>query len=428
MNNPTAQVYNSEISQLRVLICEDEGLRRLRLRKMLRGLGYDVIGEAINGEDAVQLASALRPDLILMDVNMPHLSGIEATRRIMHHAPTAIVMITAYSDPEQVHSALEAGASGYLVKPVRDEQLQPAISVALAGFAQVQNARVSNTELHSRADHLTDTGRREQLLLEEAERQARDAKQEAWGLIRDLERQRESTLILAKSYLGRAPEVAGLEIATRYEPAADPGLVGGDFLDFIPLEEQRLGIVIGDLCGHGLAVAPHLARAKFMLRAYALEDPAPARVVTRLNRALLLQLEDACPFLTLCYGVLDVRNWTLTYCCAGHPEAVLGPTEAGAFETLQVTGGLVGALEDMQYSEQSVSLPPGAALVFFTDGVTEARADGELFEHEGVFRTLREHRTSDAAGIADALLSAARTFASGELTDDVAILVARRPR
>lgn len=425
MNHPPAKIHHPEMPHLRVLICEDEGLRRLRLRKVLRELGYEVIGEAANGEDAVQLARDLRPDLILMDVNMPRLSGIEATRSIMLQAPTAIVMITAYSDPDQVSSALKAGASGYLVKPVRDEQLQPAISVALAGFAQV---RASNTELQCRVDHLMDTGSRERLLLDEAERQARDAKQEAWGLLRDLERQRESTLILAKSYLGLAPEVAGLEIATRYEPATEPGLVGGDFVDFIPLGEQRLGLVIGDLCGHGLAVAPHLARAKFMLRAYALEDPAPAQVVTRVNRALLMQLEEACPFLTLCYGVLDLRSWVFTYCCAGHPEPVLGPTEAGALETLEVTGGLVGALKELQFGEQSVSIPPGAALVLFTDGVTEARAGGELFKHEGVFRTLREHPTSEADEIADALLSAARTFADGELTDDVAIIVARRPR
>jgi response regulator NasT len=121
----------------RVLICEDEGLTALRLQKAITALGYQVVGEAKDGEEAVALAERLKPDLILMDIRMPKLDGIAATERIMQARRTAIIMITAYSERELVEAALQAGASGYLVKPVSDEQIGPAIRVALANFAEL---------------------------------------------------------------------------------------------------------------------------------------------------------------------------------------------------------------------------------------------------------------------------------------------------
>lgn len=124
--------------QLRVLVCEDEGLTALRLQRTLANMGYAVVGEAKDGEEAIRLAAQLKPDVILMDIHMPKVTGIEATRKIMECCATAIVMLTAYSDQELVQSALDAGASGYLVKPVKDEQLKPAITVARTSFSQFQ--------------------------------------------------------------------------------------------------------------------------------------------------------------------------------------------------------------------------------------------------------------------------------------------------
>src|SRR5213593_1879815 len=123
-------------AKAKVLICEDEGLTALRLKKALASLGYEVVGEAKNGEEAVALAERLKPDAILMDIRMPRLDGIAATERIMSARPTAIVMITAYSERELVDAAVRAGASGYLVKPVSDEQIEPALAVALNRFAE----------------------------------------------------------------------------------------------------------------------------------------------------------------------------------------------------------------------------------------------------------------------------------------------------
>jgi AmiR/NasT family two-component response regulator len=126
-------------ARARVLICEDEGLTALRLKKALTSLGYEVAGEAKNGEEAVSLAAQLNPDAILMDIRMPKQDGIAATEQIMSARPTAIVMITAYSERELVEAAVRAGASGYLVKPVSDEQIEPALTVALNRFAELRD-------------------------------------------------------------------------------------------------------------------------------------------------------------------------------------------------------------------------------------------------------------------------------------------------
>lgn len=119
----------------RVLICEDEGLTVLRYRATLTRLGLEVVGSAANGEQAVEAAGRLAPDAILMDIEMPQLDGISATRRIMATCPAAIIIISAYGEAETVQTAMAAGASGYLVKPVTDDQIGPALHAALGRFA-----------------------------------------------------------------------------------------------------------------------------------------------------------------------------------------------------------------------------------------------------------------------------------------------------
>jgi len=135
------------MAKVRVLICEDEGLTVLRLKATVKKLGYEVAGEARDGEEAVAAAARLQPDAILMDVRMPKLDGVAATEQIMRARPTAIVMITAYNERELVDAALRAGASGYLVKPVSDEQIEPALKVALSRFGELSDLRGELSDL-----------------------------------------------------------------------------------------------------------------------------------------------------------------------------------------------------------------------------------------------------------------------------------------
>lgn len=131
----------------RILIAEDNDLVSLTLEEQLKGLGYDVIGIARNGAEAITLANRLKPDLIMMDIRMPEMEGTEAAARIRDQMPVPIIMLTAYADKDTVRKAEAAGALAYLVKPVNETELPPAINIALARFKEIQSLRSQVNEL-----------------------------------------------------------------------------------------------------------------------------------------------------------------------------------------------------------------------------------------------------------------------------------------
>jgi len=120
-----------------VVIAEDEALIRLDLMETLGELGYEVVGEAADGEQAVALAEGLRPDLVILDVKMPVLDGISAARRIAAARIAPVVILTAFSQRDLVERARDAGAMAYLVKPFTSSDLLPAIEMALSRYAEV---------------------------------------------------------------------------------------------------------------------------------------------------------------------------------------------------------------------------------------------------------------------------------------------------
>jgi response regulator NasT len=122
----------------RVLVAEDEALIRLDLVEMLREEGYEVAGEAADGDEAIKLATELRPDLVILDVKMPKVDGIEAASVIAGGRISAVVILTAFSQRDLVERARDAGAMAYLVKPFAKRDLVPAIELAMSRFAEVQ--------------------------------------------------------------------------------------------------------------------------------------------------------------------------------------------------------------------------------------------------------------------------------------------------
>ncbi|MEZ0363232.1 ANTAR domain-containing response regulator [Mycobacterium sp. pUA109] len=121
----------------RVLIAEDETLIRMDLAEMLREEGYDVVGEAGDGQEAVDLAEQLKPDLVIMDVKMPRRDGIDAASEIASKRIAPIVVLTAFSQRDLVERAREAGAMAYLVKPFSISDLIPAIELAVGRFSEI---------------------------------------------------------------------------------------------------------------------------------------------------------------------------------------------------------------------------------------------------------------------------------------------------
>ncbi|MEP6756203.1 MAG: response regulator [Chthonomonadales bacterium] len=124
--------------KLRIVIADDEPIIRLDLKNMLGALGYDVVGEAGDGLKAVETARALTPDLIILDIKMPNMDGIEAAKIISEEKIAPILFLTAYSDLDLVNKAKEAGVYSYLVKPFKEADLLPAIEIAMSRWDELQ--------------------------------------------------------------------------------------------------------------------------------------------------------------------------------------------------------------------------------------------------------------------------------------------------
>ena len=132
---------------LRILIADDESIRLMSLRKQLAALGHRVVAEASNGEEAVALAAATQPDLAILDIKMPVADGIEAAEQITRARPIPIILLTAYNEAELVERAAQANISAYLMKPVAEEDLLPAITLALIRFRQFEALRREVSDL-----------------------------------------------------------------------------------------------------------------------------------------------------------------------------------------------------------------------------------------------------------------------------------------
>ena len=136
----------------RVVIAEDEALIRMDLAEMLADEGYDVVGQAGDGQQAVELAEQLRPDLVILDVKMPVLDGIAAAERIAAQRIAPVVMLTAFSQRDLVERARDAGAMAYLVKPFSQSDLAPAIEMAVSRFGEISALESEVADLTERLE------------------------------------------------------------------------------------------------------------------------------------------------------------------------------------------------------------------------------------------------------------------------------------
>jgi PAS domain S-box-containing protein len=229
---------------------------------------------------------------------------------------------------------------------------------------------------------------------------------------------------LVPAYL---PEIASVELASRYEPAGNGGEIGGDFFDVFPLEQDVWGVVMGDVSGKGAEAAAVTALIRYTLRALA--DPAvpPSRTLRRLNTQLLRATPDE-RFCTLVYAVLRLGESgavQLTVSLAGHHPPLL-QRPSGVVEPVGRLGTALGLFEEPELHDARVTMHPGDLVCLFTDGLVEARDDEDLFGSERVAALLGRHPDACADDVAGGLVSAARAFDRGPvLSDDLAVLVLR---
>jgi sigma-B regulation protein RsbU (phosphoserine phosphatase) len=219
------------------------------------------------------------------------------------------------------------------------------------------------------------------------------------------------------------PELPGLQLGAAYESSARVE-VGGDVYDFMELPDARLAIALGDVTGHGIEAAADMAMAKFVFRSLAREHPEPADFLQAANDVIVGEIATG-KFITMAYVLVDAGTGRVAVAGAGHPPPRIVRGD-GTISSLEARGLVLGVDAGQHYDEVHESLLPGDSLVLYTDGVVEARSDGELYGQGRLDALLSERHAQPPAQLARAVLDDCRSFADGELADDCAVVVVRR--
>ncbi|MES2465190.1 MAG: SpoIIE family protein phosphatase [Armatimonadota bacterium] len=230
----------------------------------------------------------------------------------------------------------------------------------------------------------------------------------------------------------------GITVKPLYQSASDDALIGGDFFDIFAVDQNQIGLVVGDATGKGIEASTYTAEVKFALRVFLRESLSPAAALRRLN-LFLTEKERLDPWHVggsyVALSVILVNTSEGDLCCAWggiEPPFVLRGDTGDALEMLECSGPLLGVDAQSEYREQRATLRDGDVLAMSTDGLTEARRgrgrNMELFGYEGLVAAVREEVAKHPSSLGDAGIAVAeraRAFAGGTINDDVCLLLAR---
>ena len=224
------------------------------------------------------------------------------------------------------------------------------------------------------------------------------------------------------------PRTEGFDIAAKSLMAKE---VGGDFFDVMPLEiipmsTSRTGIMIADVSGKGVPAALFMALSRIVVRVTAMWFNKPQEVISFANPIIASNSKTGM-FVTLFYGVIDKETLTLTYVNAGHNPPIVLRKETGEIEELALTGVAIGAMEDAEYTQESIPLAKGDVVVLYTDGITEAVNDKEeMFDVPRLIETIRKNGNSSSQEIVNEIISAVFSFSGSEPQyDDITLMVVK---
>lgn len=256
------------------------------------------------------------------------------------------------------------------------------------------------------------------------------AEEERERLLRQIDEAKETAqrqfTLLQEALLPVEPSIGeGYGIAAAFLPAAPGQQIGGDFYDVFPTEKRYTGVLVGDVTGKDVSAAALAARTRSTIRAFAYEMDSPGRALTHSNAVICGQQADLESFVTVFLAVIDPPTGLLRYSVAGHPPPAVRRSD-GSVEFLEWGALPVAVQPDHQYAERSMTLNPGDKLVVYTDGISEAHHGGDLFDLEGIERTLAKCGHAGPERIIEELIDAARDWSGGRLTDDIAIVVIER--
>jgi PAS domain S-box-containing protein len=480
-----------EVDPARVLLVDDRRENRIALQAVLEPLRVDVV-EADSGEQALREVLTQDFAVILLDVQMPGMDGIETAELIKardRSRDVPIIFLTAAeSDLAEVFAGYEAGAVDYLLKPFdplvlrskvkvfadldrhrrqlrrSDELVRNAFAASPSGMALCDldglalQVNPALTRLTGRPESALARNPVGEVLHERdrpalAERLAAAAAHgdggEPWHAhalgadgapvpvtvtvvaVRDVhgasqqllvqmadERDRQIAATLQRALLPEGlPSVVGVSMAAHIAPGGGGTRVGGDWYDAIALPGGRLGMVVGDVAGHGVDAAARMGELRSVARAYALEGHAPVALVERMNGYHAGLGHDL--MTTMLFAILEIDSGTLRFVNAGHPPPLIAH-EDGRTEVLDGAGPPLGVMETWRYEERVATLAPGTTALLYTDGLVERR--GERLD-AGLGR-LRE--AAAKGGTPEEMVAAALGACEADMADDDVTLVAVR--
>jgi sigma-B regulation protein RsbU (phosphoserine phosphatase) len=221
------------------------------------------------------------------------------------------------------------------------------------------------------------------------------------------------------------PDIEGIEIAARYRVAESGTEIGGDFYDLFEVGEGAWAVIVGDVCGKGTEAAALTGLFRHTVRAAAVRERLPSRVLALTNDAIIDQIDDS-RFCTavLARMVASPAGARITLACGGHPSPLVLRAD-GAVEIVPATGTLLGVIRELSVPDVDVTLRPGDSLVLFTDGVTEARRGHVQFGETMLMDVLADVAGKSVDDVVDHVVACLDDFSDGRTSDDTALVALR---
>ena len=253
----------------------------------------------------------------------------------------------------------------------------------------------------------------------------RELKQSEEGLRQREEEQRYIADVLQEALLTMPTRLAGIAFGHLYRPATSPARVGGDFFDLFALPGHRVGLLMGDVCGHGLEAAALMAVAKDTIEAFAFDDRSPAAALQKANLVVIhstsKRQDQNGRFVTAFYGVLDKISGRVQFSSAGHPPGII---RRASGETYFLSGAspVLGVFADARYGESEDILSPGDLLLLYTDGLTDLRWDSQILGEERLLAFVASLGDVETSEFPKILYGRITELAGDQRSDDLAIL------
>ena len=396
---------------IRIILVDDQAVIRSGLSAFLRPYAeYQLVGEAANGEEAIQLCDLVKPDVALIDDDLPVTDGVNAIHAIRQRWPKIrLIALGSYPEAAPDKKTAHASADACLLKNLTAPELVATIR-KLTGMS-------APAEL-SRYHPLAGEGGIQP--------------EKTWSMAEgpgqhNLERELEAAGKIQSELLpARSPLIPGWEIAARLEPARE---MSGDYYDFLPLANNNLGLVIADVSDKGMGAALFMALSCTLIRTYATQYASlPAFALDFVNQRILTHSRSGM-FVTAFYGVLEPDTGRLRYVNAGHnPPFFISNHRGKSIDQLRSTGMALGAIEDASWQQKIIRFYPGDTLFLYTDGVTEAQdRAGFFYGEQRLMNLVRARAGASAQDVIDAVFADLKRFTAGVVQqDDIALMAIRR--